>query len=54
MDAQTLNEASGWLPNDFQSMVVVGLWLLAVLLFGIWRSVARADPDPIRPSGPTE
>ena len=30
-----------------------GLWFAVVLLYGLWRSAARPDPDAIRPSGPT-
>lgn len=52
MNVQDAHEISGWLPDEFLSMVLVGFWVIAVLLFGIWRSVIRPDPDPIRPSGP--
>ena len=44
----------GWLINGFQATVAFWVWLALVLLYGIYRSAAHSDPDPIRPSGPIE
>jgi len=44
---------AGWLITGFQYSVVLWVWVAAVVLYGLWRSVAKPDPDPIRPAGPT-
>jgi hypothetical protein len=36
----------------FQVWIALGLWLVAALLHGVWRSLRRPAPDPIRPPGP--
>jgi len=40
--------------SGFQAIVFLWVWVAVVLLYGLWRSVAKLDPDPIRPSGPTK
>jgi hypothetical protein len=40
--------------SGFQALLVLGTWCAVVLLFGLYRSWLRPEPDPIRPSGPTE
>jgi hypothetical protein len=40
--------------SGFQAIVFLWAWVAVVLLYGLWRSVAKAGPDPIRPSGPTK
>lgn len=42
----------GLLISGFQAQVALGIWIAAVLLYGLFRSVAAAQPDPVRPSGP--
>jgi hypothetical protein len=44
---------AGWIINGFQYVSLIWIWAAMVLLFGLWRSMVKADPDPIRPSGPT-
>jgi hypothetical protein len=44
---------AGWIISGFQAIVGLWIWVAAVLLYGLWRSTAKSDPDPIRPSGPT-
>ena len=34
------------------NVVHAALWLVAVLIYGLWRSSGAAPQDPIRPSGP--
>lgn len=46
-------EQAGWLITGFQYSVVVWVWVAAVVLHGLWRSVAKPNPDSIRPAGPT-
>jgi hypothetical protein len=43
----------GWIINGFQSTVFLWVWAAVVLLYGLWRSWTKPDPDPIRSSGPT-
>lgn len=45
---------AGWYVTGFQAQVLLWVWCVAVLLYGLWRSVVHPDPDPIRPSGPTD
>jgi len=46
-------QAAGWMLSGFQSMTVLWIWIVAVVLYGLfWRSMSRPEPDPIRPSGP--
>lgn len=46
--------AAGWVIDGFQAMIAVWVWVAAVVLFGLWRSFYRSEPDSIRPSGPIE
>ena len=43
---------AGWIINGFQYVSMVWIWTALVVLFGLWRSMIKPDPDPIRPSGP--
>lgn len=45
--------AAGWLISGFQYWVTLWVWVALVVLYGLWRSVARPADDPIRASGPT-
>lgn len=45
-------ENTGWLLNDSHAWIVLGIWLVAVVLYGIYRSLGNAEQDPHRPSGP--
>ena len=45
---------SGWIISGFQAIVFLWVWVAVALLYGLWRSAAKPDPDPIRPSGPTK
>jgi hypothetical protein len=38
--------------TGFMAIVALWVWVGAVLLYALFRSTARSDPDPIRPSGP--
>lgn len=42
----------GWLISGFQAQIALGIWIAAVLLYGLFRSVAAPRPDTVRPSGP--
>jgi len=44
---------AGWIINGFETLVVLATWVGVVVLYGLWRSLNRPEPDPIRPSGPT-
>lgn len=46
--------AAGWIVSGFQSIVALWVWIAIVLIHGLWRSVAKPDPDTIRSSGPTK
>lgn len=50
----SVEQEPGWWISGFQTQVLLWVWCVAVLLHGLWRSVAHAEPDPIRPSGPTD
>ena len=45
-------EHTGWLLDDSIAWIVLGIWLIAVVLYGFYRSLGHAEQDPIRPSGP--
>lgn len=44
---------SGWMIDGFFAWVALWAWGALVLLYGLWRSLSRPAPDPIRPAGPT-
>ena len=46
-------ESAGYLLNDSQMMVFLMAWTVLVLVYGFYRSAGKAEPDPIRPSGPS-
>lgn len=52
--AHGLDAPSGWIVSGFQAIVTLWIWVAAVFLYGLWRSTSQAEPDPIRPSGPTK
>jgi hypothetical protein len=43
---------TGWMINGFQTVVALWVWVFAVLLYAVWRSLHGPETDPIRPSGP--
>ena len=45
-------ESAGYLLDDSRMMIFLGVWIVLVLVYGFYRSVGKAEPDPIRPSGP--
>lgn len=45
---------AGWIVSGFQAVVILWIWVAAALLHGLWRSVAKPDPDAIRSAGPTK
>ena len=45
-------EAPNWFPAADPLLWLLGAWLVLVLAYGLWRAVAKPDPDTIRPSGP--
>ena len=45
---------AGWIVSGFQAVFVLTVWCALVMSYGIYRSVARPEPDPIRPSGPVD
>ncbi|MCP3982644.1 MAG: hypothetical protein GY716_25410 [bacterium] len=49
---ETTSAATGWLIDGFQAWVVFCIWCAAVVLYGLYRAVAKPDADAIRPSGP--
>jgi len=53
MNGSTAHQLAPML-SGFQALLALGLWWAAVLLFGLYRSWLRPEPDPIRSSGPTE
>ena len=52
--AHGMESQPGWIVTGYQAIVTLWVWVAAVLLYGLWRSTAQSDPDPIRPSGPTK
>ena len=38
--------------SGYHAWVFLWIWVPAVLLYGLWRSLYRKEPDAIRPSGP--
>ena len=44
----------GWMVSGYFAWVALWVWCAVVLLYGLWRSFSRPDPDPIRPPGPIE
>ena len=46
--------AHGFMPDGSLAWILLWVWLGVVLLYGLVRSFAKPDPDPIRPSGPIE
>ena len=48
-----MGESSEFLITGFHAEVALWVWVLAVLLHGLWRSVWSPETDPLRPSGPT-
>jgi hypothetical protein len=44
---------AGWIISGFETLVVLAVWVGVVVLYGLWRSLNRPEPDPIRPAGPT-
>jgi len=47
-----IDALTGWIITGFQAQVFVWCWIVFVLLYGVYRSLTRPDPDPIRSSGP--
>ncbi len=45
-------ESAGYLLDDSRMMIFLGVWIVLVLVYGFYRSVGKAEPNPIRPSGP--
>jgi len=43
---------TGWFITGFQTQVFVWCWIVFVLLYALYRSFTRPDPDAIRSSGP--
>lgn len=44
--------SEGWLLDARTMDVFLVIWLVAVLVYGTWRSRGDAPVDPIRESGP--
>jgi hypothetical protein len=44
----------GFMIEGFHAQVALWVWCALALLYGLWRSLASPDPDPIRPSGPVD
>ena len=49
-----MEQGSGWMPDGFIAFTFGLVWLAIVLVYGLWRSLGEAKPDPIRPPGPPE
>ena len=45
---------AGWTFGGFEAMLTLVIWVALMLLHGLFRSLYRPDPDPIRPSGPID
>jgi len=48
------DNGAGWMISGFACWVAVWVWTAVMLLHGLWRSMARPEPDEIRASGPVE
>ena len=42
----------GFLPDGRLAWSFLIAWLVAVVVYALWRSLGEAPQDPIRPSGP--
>lgn len=47
-----IESAGGWLIKDTYMWWAIAGWVVVVLLYGLYRSLGTAEPDPIRTSGP--
>ena len=47
-----IEEAAGWFVSAKLAWGLFIGWLAAVVLYGIYRSLGKAEQDPIRKSGP--
>ncbi len=43
---------TGWIVTGFQAQVLLWIWIVLVLLYGLYRSTARPEADSIRSAGP--
>jgi len=53
MTHESAATTAGWILSGYQAFVVLWVWVACVLLYGLWRSAVRPEPDAIRASGPT-
>lgn len=47
-----VEHAGGWMPDAPLAWAILAVWLVVVVLYGLYRSTGEAPQDPIRPSGP--
>ena len=47
-----MHDATPFLLDARTAKIVLGAWGAVVVLYGLWRSLGEARPDPIRESGP--
>jgi hypothetical protein len=52
MTSHVASAPGGWVIDGFDALIVLAVWSVLVLLYGLYRSVSRPDPDEIRSSGP--
>ena len=52
MTSHVASSASGWVIDGFDALIVLAVWCALVLLYGLFRSVSKPEPNKIRPSGP--
>ena len=55
-ESRTMTEmavsTAGFMIDARDAYGFVGIWVIVVLIYGLWRSRGDAPQDPIRPSGP--
>ena len=44
--------SGAWFVSAPLAWTILGIWLVVVLLYGLYRSLGKAEQDPIRKSGP--
>ena len=52
MTGHVASSAGGWVIDGFDALIVLAFWCVLVLLYGLYRSVSKPDPNEIRPAGP--
>jgi hypothetical protein len=47
-----MHDTLGWFLDARTTKIVIAVWILAVIVYGLWRSRGNAAQNAIRESGP--